>query len=143
MTDYKPISAKYTRCFDKKPFDNKTFAIILFFIKYLKACLVRILKIFININPLIDACRLIVFVSFYNNYSAIWHTMGKVTVIAKRELLYAGPFGLAAWLCGLVFINKRDVTESRELMRVAMEKLKRENIKLWVFPEGECCIFVV
>ncbi|XP_070508309.1 1-acyl-sn-glycerol-3-phosphate acyltransferase alpha-like [Chironomus tepperi] len=67
---------------------------------------------------------------------AIWHTMGKVTVIAKREILYSGPFGLAAWLCGLVFINKKDVTESRELMRVAMEKLKRENIKLWVFPEG-------
>ena len=63
--------------------------------------------------------------------------MGKVTVIAKREILYSGPFGLAAWLCGLVFINKRDVTESRELMKVAMEKLKRENIKLWVFPEGE------
>ena len=83
---------------------------------------------------------MIVFVIYYfftNNYSAIWHTMGKVTVIAKREILYSGPFGLAAWLCGLVFINKRDMSESRELMRVAMEKLKRENIKLWVFPEGE------
>ena len=63
--------------------------------------------------------------------------MGKVSVIAKREILYSGPFGLAAWLCGLIFINKRDVTESRELMRVAMEKLKSKNIKLWVFPEGE------
>jgi lysophosphatidate acyltransferase len=62
--------------------------------------------------------------------------MGKTTVIAKRELLYSGPFGLAAWLCGLIFINKKDPIESKVLMKSAMEELKKKSIKLWVFPEG-------
>lgn len=62
--------------------------------------------------------------------------MGKVTVIAKRGLLYAGTFGLAAWLCGLIFIDKKARDESKQLINEAFAHLKKENIKLWVFPEG-------
>ncbi|XP_020713811.1 1-acyl-sn-glycerol-3-phosphate acyltransferase alpha isoform X2 [Ceratitis capitata] len=36
----------------------------------------------------------------------IWHVMNKCTVVAKRELFYAWPFGLAAWLAGLTFIDR-------------------------------------
>ncbi|CRK90841.1 CLUMA_CG004531, isoform A [Clunio marinus] len=57
--------------------------------------------------------------------------MQKTTVIAKREHLKAGTFGLAVWLCGL---NSRDA--SREIMKKTICELKRENIKLWIFPEG-------
>lgn len=70
------------------------------------------------------------------HFAAIWHVMGKVTVIAKRELLYVGTFGIAAWLCGLIFINKKSRKESRDVMKEAVEGLKKENIKLWIFPEG-------
>lgn len=58
-------------------------------------------------------------------------------MIAKKELLYVWPFGLAAWLCGLVFIDKKNVVASRKIMKSAMERLKVEKIKLWVFPEGK------
>jgi lysophosphatidate acyltransferase len=62
--------------------------------------------------------------------------MKKTTVIAKRQLLYVGTFGLAAWLCGLVFINKKSRDESRDVMMDAIEKLKKDQTKLWIFPEG-------
>ena len=58
-----------------------------------------------------------------------------MTAIAKKELLYAGSFGPAAYLAGLVFID-RNSSKGREAMNKAMEKLKEDNVKLWVFPEG-------
>lgn len=62
--------------------------------------------------------------------------MNKTTVVAKRELLYVGPFGICAWLCGLIFIDRYAVEKAKVAMNSALEKLKRDNTKLWVFPEG-------
>lgn len=62
--------------------------------------------------------------------------MGKTTVVAKRELLYVWPFGLCAYLCGLVFIDRYRVDKAKNTMNEAMLELKKKNIKLWIFPEG-------
>lgn len=62
--------------------------------------------------------------------------MYKTTVVAKRELLYVWPFGVCAWLCGLIFINRYEAEKAKNTMNKAMERLKKEDIKLWVFPEG-------
>jgi lysophosphatidate acyltransferase len=66
----------------------------------------------------------------------IWHIAQKMTVIARMLLLFLGPFGLGSWLCGLVFINKDSADRGKQKMNEALEKLKREKTKLWVFPEG-------
>ncbi|CAH1970936.1 unnamed protein product [Acanthoscelides obtectus] len=67
----------------------------------------------------------------------IWRIMGKCTVISKREVLfYSGPFGLAAWLCGLIFIPRMQSDKAKSIMNNAVENIKRDKIKLWVFPEG-------
>lgn len=58
-----------------------------------------------------------------------------MTVIAKKELLYSGTFGLAAYLSGLIFIDRRG-EKGKEAMNNAMKMLKEKNIKLWIFPEG-------
>jgi lysophosphatidate acyltransferase len=63
-----------------------------------------------------------------------------MTVIAKKELLYAGPFGVAAYLAGLVFID-RSGAKGRETMNRAMQVLKENNTKLWIFPEGKLGCF--
>lgn len=62
--------------------------------------------------------------------------MNKTTVVAKRELLYVWPFGICAWLCGLVFIDRYAADKAKVTMNAAMEKLKKDNTKLWIFPEG-------
>ncbi|CAH1107127.1 unnamed protein product [Psylliodes chrysocephalus] len=65
-----------------------------------------------------------------------WRVMGKCTVIAKKELLYTGPFGLAAYLCGLIFIPRVHSERAKSIMNEAANKIKTDKVKLWVFPEG-------
>ncbi|KAH8373665.1 hypothetical protein KR200_005488, partial [Drosophila serrata] len=66
----------------------------------------------------------------------IWHVMNKCTVVAKRELFYAWPFGLAAWLAGLIFIDRVRGEKARETLNDVNRRIKQQRIKLWVFPEG-------
>lgn len=66
----------------------------------------------------------------------IWHVMNKCTAVAKRELFYAWPFGLAAWLAGLIFIDRVKGERARQTLNTVSSRIKRDNIKLWVFPEG-------
>lgn len=66
----------------------------------------------------------------------IWPVMNKCTVVAKRELFFAWPFGLAAWLCGLIFINRMQTESSRQQLNTASTDIKNKKIKLWIFPEG-------
>lgn len=65
-----------------------------------------------------------------------WHVMQKCTVIAKKELLYTGPFGVAAWLAGLIFIDRKNPVKAHSVMNECTDMLKEKRIKLWVFPEG-------
>lgn len=65
-----------------------------------------------------------------------WHLPNKMTVVAKKMLLFCGPFGLAAWMCKLMFIDRTQGDRSRQLMNEAMGVLKKQDIKLWIFPEG-------
>lgn len=62
--------------------------------------------------------------------------MNKCTVVAKRELFYAWPFGLAAWLAGLIFIDRVRGEKARETLNEVNRRIKQQRIKLWVFPEG-------
>ncbi|CAH0559019.1 unnamed protein product [Brassicogethes aeneus] len=66
----------------------------------------------------------------------LWPHMNKCTVIAKKELFYMWPFGLAAWLCGLIFIPRVQKDKAKLVMNKAAEKIKEDKTKLWVFPEG-------
>lgn len=66
----------------------------------------------------------------------IWPIMNKCTVIAKKELFYVWPFGLAAYLSGLVFIPRLKSEQAKVVMNQAAEDVKQKKIKLWIFPEG-------
>ncbi|XP_058824862.1 1-acyl-sn-glycerol-3-phosphate acyltransferase alpha-like [Topomyia yanbarensis] len=65
-----------------------------------------------------------------------WHVMDKCTVIAKKELLYSGPFGIGAWLGGLIFIDRKNSDKAHATMNDCTDMLKEKRVKLWVFPEG-------
>ncbi|XP_043276382.1 1-acyl-sn-glycerol-3-phosphate acyltransferase alpha isoform X3 [Venturia canescens] len=66
----------------------------------------------------------------------IWPVMDKCTVVAKKEIFYAWPFGLAAWLCGLIFIDRMNSEKARTVINLATDSIKEKKIKLWIFPEG-------
>lgn len=67
----------------------------------------------------------------------VWHIIREMTVIAKRELLLLGTWGIASWLAGLTFINRQGGERGKETINKTMAVLKSKNIKLWVFAEGE------
>ncbi|XP_055680410.1 1-acyl-sn-glycerol-3-phosphate acyltransferase alpha [Lutzomyia longipalpis] len=66
----------------------------------------------------------------------IWDVMDKCTVVAKKELFYVWPFGLSSWLGGLIFIDRKSSDKSRTILNSVGDYLKRERVKLWIFPEG-------
>ncbi|KAL4706826.1 hypothetical protein ACJJTC_010060 [Scirpophaga incertulas] len=66
----------------------------------------------------------------------IWHVVYKMTVIAKRELLYVFPFGLSAYLAGVVFINRNNAKNAYKSLKIASDVMVKHNTKIWMFPEG-------
>lgn len=44
----------------------------------------------------------------------------RTTALAKKELVYAGPFGLASWLSGIIFVDRSNPEKAHKTMeRVA------------------------
>ncbi|KAI1900602.1 hypothetical protein AGOR_G00051610 [Albula goreensis] len=60
----------------------------------------------------------------------------RCTSIAKRELLYTGPVGLACWLGGTVFINRKRTDDAKSAMAEAARTMLKDQIRIWIFPEG-------
>ncbi|XP_062409986.1 1-acyl-sn-glycerol-3-phosphate acyltransferase beta [Sardina pilchardus] len=60
----------------------------------------------------------------------------RCSMIAKKELIYAGTVGLVCWLGGIVFINRKKTSDAKSVMADAAKTMMDEKIRLWVFPEG-------
>lgn len=58
--------------------------------------------------------------------------MDKCTVIAKKELLYSGPFGLAAYLCGLIFIPRVQSDKAKTIMNLAVNTIKPNKVSIQI-----------
>ncbi|XP_028170546.1 1-acyl-sn-glycerol-3-phosphate acyltransferase beta-like [Ostrinia furnacalis] len=66
----------------------------------------------------------------------IWHVAYKMTAIAKSEVFYVWPFGLSAYLAGVVFINRSDAKNAYKKLEITSKVMVNEKTKIWVFPEG-------
>ncbi|KAK2584649.1 hypothetical protein KPH14_006996 [Odynerus spinipes] len=66
----------------------------------------------------------------------LWPLMDRCTAIAKKEVFYAWPFGLAAWLAGIIFIDRLNSDKARSVINTASKESKDNKFKLWIFPEG-------
>jgi lysophosphatidate acyltransferase len=59
------------------------------------------------------------------------------TILAKKELLWVGPFGFSSWLAGVEFIDRKNREKSKEKMRQIMKKIQTKSLRVWMFPEGK------
>lgn len=59
------------------------------------------------------------------------------TILAKKELFWALPFGFSAWLAGLEYVDRNSRTNAAETMRNLTKKVQENSLRLWVFPEGK------
>ncbi|XP_049887208.1 1-acyl-sn-glycerol-3-phosphate acyltransferase alpha-like [Pectinophora gossypiella] len=66
----------------------------------------------------------------------IWHVADKVAAIARKEIFYVWPFGLAAYLAGVVFIDRNNSKDAYKQLKVTSEVMIKNKTKIWLFPEG-------
>ncbi|XP_045455544.1 1-acyl-sn-glycerol-3-phosphate acyltransferase alpha-like [Melitaea cinxia] len=66
----------------------------------------------------------------------IWHVAGKIAAVAKKELFYFWPFGLAAYLAGVVFIDRNNSKDAYKTLKTTSDVMIKKKTKLWIFPEG-------
>ncbi|KAJ2946500.1 hypothetical protein O0L34_g12548 [Tuta absoluta] len=66
----------------------------------------------------------------------IWHVADKVAAIARKELFYFWPFGLAAYLAGVVFIDRNNSKDAYKQLKITSEVMVKNKTKIWLFPEG-------
>lgn len=59
------------------------------------------------------------------------------TILAKKELIWAGPFGPSSWFAGVEFVDRKNRERSAETMRHIMKKIQNKSLRLWIFPEGK------
>jgi 1-acyl-sn-glycerol-3-phosphate acyltransferase len=57
-------------------------------------------------------------------------------MVVKNTLKYMGPFGLAIWMGGAVFVNRANSEAGRKAINEAGEKAKASGKSLFLFPEG-------
>lgn len=58
------------------------------------------------------------------------------TILAKKELFWALPFGFTAWLAGVEYVDRKNRERASETLRQLTEKVKNESLRVWIFPEG-------
>ncbi|XP_013195390.1 1-acyl-sn-glycerol-3-phosphate acyltransferase alpha [Amyelois transitella] len=66
----------------------------------------------------------------------IWHVADKVAAIARKEVFYVWPFGLAAYLAGVVFIDRNNSKDAYKQLKITSEVMVKNKTKIWLFPEG-------
>lgn len=66
----------------------------------------------------------------------IWGVLKFCAPVARKEVFYVWPFGLAAWLGGIVFIDRLNGKTANRQLAETSDLIKKKKIKLWIFPEG-------
>lgn len=54
----------------------------------------------------------------------------RCTMIAKKELVYAGTVGIVCWLGGIVFINRKKTSDAKSVMDQAAQTMLDQKVPL-------------
>ncbi|TRY66921.1 hypothetical protein TCAL_09928 [Tigriopus californicus] len=66
----------------------------------------------------------------------LWPLIMPCFTTAKKELKYAGPFGLILYLCGTIFVDRMSSEKGRKAVNEAGQMARETGSSIWVFPEG-------
>ncbi|EEB14300.1 1-acyl-sn-glycerol-3-phosphate acyltransferase alpha, putative [Pediculus humanus corporis] len=66
----------------------------------------------------------------------LWPIMDHCTVISKKEIFYLGPFGLASYLWGTIFIDRLNPDKAKDTINKTGKIVQMRKAKLCMFPEG-------
>ncbi|KAL7986447.1 hypothetical protein Chor_011613 [Crotalus horridus] len=71
-----------------------------------------------------------------SNHQSSLDLLDRCVPIAKKELMYMGTVGLACWLGGIIFINRKKTNDAISVMSEAAQTMLSQDVRVWVFPEG-------
>ncbi|XP_050502460.1 1-acyl-sn-glycerol-3-phosphate acyltransferase alpha-like [Diabrotica virgifera virgifera] len=60
----------------------------------------------------------------------------RCSTIAKRSILYVVPLGLALWLCGTIFIDRKSPSKSQVTLNKTAKLINKKQARVLIFPEG-------
>lgn len=55
----------------------------------------------------------------------------RCTMIAKKELIWAGTVGMICWLGGIVFINRKKTSDAKTVMGDAAKTVLADQVCIW------------
>lgn len=61
----------------------------------------------------------------------IWQVMGKCAAVAKNQVFYVWPFGLVAWLAGVVFIKRGKQGQALATLNETTDLVKHQKVR-WI-----------
>nr|XP_012143521.1 PREDICTED: 1-acyl-sn-glycerol-3-phosphate acyltransferase beta-like [Megachile rotundata] len=65
----------------------------------------------------------------------LWHLLERCAAVVKKELIYYGTFGLAAWLSGTIFVD-RENSKAQAKMNAIVKHIKDVKANVLIYPEG-------
>jgi lysophosphatidate acyltransferase len=66
----------------------------------------------------------------------LFEVIPNYTGVAKKEILFVFPFGPAAWLGGIVFINRQNKKAAYKTLATCKKLMIEEKVKIMMYPEG-------
>jgi lysophosphatidate acyltransferase len=68
--------------------------------------------------------------------SFLYRVMPQFTTVTKKEMFYIIPFGIAAWIFGLIPIDRKSKKSATATLARCKRTLHDENAKILMFAEG-------
>ncbi|VVC91809.1 unnamed protein product [Leptidea sinapis] len=66
----------------------------------------------------------------------VWEIVKKMTLVAKKEVFYTGPIGIAGYLTGIVYIDRNDPKKAYKELCKTSQIMATHKTKIWIYPEG-------
>lgn len=63
----------------------------------------------------------------------LWPILGRTTVVAKKAILYAFPFGTGAWLWGTLFIDRGNRNDALNRLNKECDAIEKRANKILMY----------
>lgn len=98
------------------------------------------MKVEVRRDNAIDAAEQYVYIANHQNNLDLFTISNGVqprtVTIGKKSLRYVPFFGQLYWLSGNILIDRQNKTRALGTMLGAAERIKRDKVSVWMFPEG-------
>lgn len=98
------------------------------------------IEVEIRRDPAIEIGEPYVFIANHQNNLDLFTLSGSVlprtVTIGKKSLKYIPFFGQLYWLSGNFLIDRNDKNKALNTMSAAAERIAKQKISVWMFPEG-------